>query len=154
MNFTYEDEGNKSDINAGYGKLTITNGLAVITNKSNSFSTEIGTSVEPLKARMPSQKEIVEVNCSREEGSCPSWLVENIKYWDGANNKYLVNSKNITGTAEFNISGYLLLSTNSGYALSEVVTYKGKYASNEYGVTSTNMYGIRPVITVPLSDLN
>ena len=87
------------------------------------------------------------VGCTSVDGSCPDWILETMTYWDGANNKYLINDNE--ESYQNQIYGYWLLSSaNSGAAYCmRNVGYIGSCT------TYNSSNGIRPVITVPKSYL-
>ena len=90
-------------------------------------------------------------------GTCPTWLIENLTYYDvsnysGSNNtdKYSFNKNNNYGQ---DILGYWILSStydnpNCGGA----IINQGKLGG--YEAINSVRYGIRPVIAVSLSDLS
>ena len=80
--------------------------------------------------------------------------MENMAYWNGANDKYVMNSEYISGTAIANIKGYWLLSSRSGQSThSHNVYFIGLIYNNDFG-TAYGSFGARPVITVSKSDLS
>ena len=151
MMMDYEDENNKTDsTKGGYTGITISNGVATITGKNGASNTTIGTTSQPLKARLPKENEVSGTDgnhCTESAGSCPSWLVEYMNdSGTPSNDSYYFNNELISG-----INGYWLLSSylgNSG--LARIVDYFGYVGyNNTYGASS-----VRPVITVSLSDLS
>ena len=166
MNLDYDDT--QDNINAGYTENTnngykgikITNGVGTITNKTEDSTTPIGNTTEPLKARLPKYEEVYNkdtndtTHCHSSEGSCPTWLVENIKYYNitygGISDKYSMNNRSEVNQ---NIWGYWLLSSdpgNSSYA--RLVYYNGGVSN--YTTAYAFHGGVRPVITVSKSDLS
>ena len=161
----YEDENNKTDSAKGYIGITTENGITTITGKNGATNTTIGTEELSLKARLPREDEVTsqDAGChvrssNADYGTCSMWLVENLKYQNvssyagsGNTDKYNeINSNNgIT-----NIYGYWLLSSNPGgsYDARDVlcngsVDHSGSYSYSGY-------VGVRPVITVSLSDIS
>ena len=169
MNLTdYTDAGDQpsgTSTTYGYNKIEIVNGIATITAKDAS-TTIIGTSQEPLRARLPKRIEVIgEGKCgefsssNNNTGSCPEWLVENLRYAGnslspGAN--YSINDSH-KNDATSKIYGYWLLSSTSANSSSARYVYlEGNVRSNasvrNEGTNSSN-YGARPVITIPSSAL-
>ena len=105
----------------------------------------------PIKARLPRYDEISAAGCTETAGSCPVWLMENMRYWNVSNDKYSMNN-NSEGYQD--IHGYWLLSSYQDLSIYARLVYLMGRFINSGAVTSTpNFYGIRPVITVPISDL-
>ena len=156
MIMDYDDENNKTDDTKGYTSIMTdeTTKVTTITGKQNKTSTNqtFGNTTEPLKARLPREDEVKPSDnslCTTSSGSCPMWLVKNLNYWNGANNKYSDNQNNgIT-----NIYGYWLLSSRPGVSGSaRFVGCSGiVYDCN---ASSAGGYGLRPVITVSMSDFS
>ena len=156
MIMDYDDENNKTDDTKGYTSIMTdeTTKVTTITGKQNKTSTNqtFGNTTEPLKARLPREDEVKPSDnslCTTSQGSCPMWLVKNLNYWNGANNKYSDNQNNgIT-----NIYGYWLLSSYPGFSnYARIVRCRGDV--NDYSTSRASYYGLRPVITVSLSDLS
>ena len=156
MIMDYDDENNKTDDTKGYTSIMTdeTTKVTTITGKQNKTSTNqtFGNTTEPLKARLPREDEVKPSDnslCTTSQGSCPMWLVKNLNYWNGANNKYSDNQNNgIT-----NIYGYWLLSSNPGDSYRARYVYYNGIVSR-YSTSNASFYGLRPVITVSLSDLS
>ena len=94
-----------------------------------------GNSQYPLKARLPRYDEARTAGCSVSGGSCYEWMVDNKTPNTGSLN---------------DIYGYWTMnsySTNRGIPINF-----GRYI-NYSTFTNYGYYGIRPVITVPISDL-
>ena len=150
MELNYPDEFNRNKNNMGYISFIVTNGVGIITDKEKSSIVTIGTSNIPLKARLPKYSEATGAGCTKSNGTCPIWLMKNIAYYNVSDDKYSMNNNN---ESYQNIYGYWLLASLSGQTMYSCIV-------REYGrihdrVTSSNNYvGIRPVITVPISDLN
>ena len=148
MNYTDENNGTAEDM--GYTSIITSNGVTTITGKPTTKTTEIGTSAKPLKARIPKESEVTGAGCTASYGSCPTWLMEYITYWNGANDKYSMN--NNSEAYQNQIYGYWLLSSLPGSSYSaRSVRYNGFV---DYGSTTYGYYGARPVITVSTSDLS
>ena len=138
----------------GYTGITITNGVGYITNKDGTTQTSI-TLIDnmTIKARLPKLKEITDAGChiySSEDdyGTCPEWLMGNMTY-DGE--KYLINHNE--ESYQNRIYGYWLLS--SFPVLSDracYVDFNGYVLSGS--AYRSIYYGLRPVITVLMSDLS
>ena len=165
----YEDEGHKLNPNTGYGEIGTTEKGIYITEKDikvenvkdSQAPTIVYDSNKPLKARLPKYSEVSSSNvrCYHNFvscdscGSCSSYMVEKLKYYYASNDKYSMNNNS---EVYQKIQGYWLLSSgyhNGNKAL--IVKYVGR---SEYMNTSnpqdTIKIGIRPVITVPIDDLN
>ena len=135
--------------NAGYSIIT-DNGITTITGRNRNNIVTIGTSLQPLKARLPKYSEVYGTDgnhCAGIGGSCPAWLVNYLS--DNATNtqeSFYPNNELISG-----INGYWLLKTvnlTSGSGAT-YISNSGYLSYNSIGMN----YGIRPVITVPKSDL-
>ena len=149
MELNYTDEANGTATDKGYTSFIISNGVGTITGKSTTNVTTVGTSSEPLKARLPKYSEVNGAGCAGNVGSCPVWLVENMKYWNVLNDKYSMNNNS---EAYQSIEGYWLLSSYPGYSTyARGVRYLGYV---DYFSITDGRYGIRPVITVPITDLS
>ena len=108
----------------------------------------IGTISQPLKARLPKMSEINGAGCVGINGTCPVWLMENITYFNVSNDKYAMN--NNSEAYQDSILGYWLLSSRSGNFQAHFIWYPGRWF---YFYTTRPGYGVRPVITVPITDL-
>ena len=166
MDLTYTDE-NNSGTNYGYTGITTSNGVATITGKNGASNTTIGTTSQPLKARLPREDEVTsqDAGCHiyksstylQDYGTCSTWLVENLVYNDvssyagsGKTDKYNeINSNN--GITK--IYGYWLLSSESGYSYNALIVNYGGYV-DYYDTSISSSHGVRPVITVLKSDLS
>ena len=150
LNFTYEDSENGNVGNYGYFGINIEDGKGYIIKNDGITRNEIKLiNNKPIKARLPKYSEVTGSGCTGTAGSCPSWILENLRYW---NNYYSINSNNISGTPINNILGYWLLSSYSYNSENgRNICYVGRidYSLSGCGVN----HGIRPVITVPISDL-
>ena len=148
MNYTDENNGTATDM--GYTSIITSNGVTTITGKPTTNVTTIGKSAKPLKARLPKQSEVMGAGCTTSNGSCPTWLMENMTYWNGANDKYSMN--NNSEAYQNQIYGYWLLSSHPGYSnnVRSVLYYGNVYDFD----TTSGRYGARPVITVSTSDLS
>ena len=159
MIMNYTDENNEGT-NYGYTSIITTNGITTITGKQGRTSAEqtIGTVQNPLRARLPMKSEVTSAGCNvyqsnNDYGSCPAWLVDDLKYrdvttWRGVD-KYSTNNGNGISA----INGYWLLSSSLGVSTSaHFVSYAG-VVIDDY-VTRDVYFGVRPVITVPSSMLN
>ena len=151
MVMNYIDENNGDSEDKGYTSIITSNGVTTITGKPTTRVTTIGTSAKPLKARLPKQSEVMGAGCTT--GTCPVWLVENMKYWNVSNDKYSIN--NNTEVYQ-NIQGYWLLSSFPGGSLTARLMTYGGYIDYNGGNCNTNNgnYSARPVITVSTSDLS
>ena len=148
MIFNYVDE--NSSVN-GYKDISVNDGISVITSKNEEVIKVLGTAIEPLKARMPKKSEVVSNDndkiCSHTGpcNQCPNWLVD---YLDSPSS--ICGDIYITNSHIGNIVGYWLLSSyfeGGSY-------YIGNNGND--GADYTNIYdkyGIRPVIKVPIEDL-
>ena len=148
IELNYKDEGNTGSEENGYTSVVISDGVATITGKPTTKVTTIGTTLEPLKARLPKMSEIIEAGCVGINGTCPVWLMKNITYFNVSNDKYAMNNNN--DAYQGNILGYWLLSSRSGNFQAHFIWYPGRWY---YFYTTRPGYGVRPVITVPITDL-
>ena len=106
-----------------------------------------------MKTRLPKYSQVSILECSENEGSCPAYLLDNLRYHNCNGNKYALNSANISGTAKENIAGYWLLASYFNYNYGAYyVAYHGKITY--VNTRNVNSSGIRPVITVPIMDLS
>ena len=146
MKMDYTDENNIGSTTYGYTSIITSDGVTTITGKPAGNKTTIGTSAKPLKARLPKESEVTGAGCTTGAGSCPVWLIENMKYYNVSNDKYSMN--NNTEAYQY-ILGYWLLPSHPSFATSSrVVNYDGYVGS---GKTSDANFGIRPVITLDLN---
>ena len=154
-NKAYEDEGHLSG--NGYGKIETTEAGIKITKKDG--TTEVTRSEnqtpvipyeegKPLKSRLPKLEEVYNTgtdtnHCHTSYRSCPAWLTNGLKIGSA----YYPDNEHIEG-----ITGYWTLSSNPlGYGARAVNCWgTGADSGNNNDDSS---YGIRPVITVSLSDL-
>ena len=156
MIMDYDDENNKTDDTNGYTSIMTdeTTKVTTITGKQNKTSANqtFGNTTEPLKARLPREDEVKPSDnslCTTSSGSCPMWLVKNLNYWNGVNNKYSDNQNNgIT-----NIYGYWLLSSYPGSSDHARYVGCGGIVSNDIA-SDDSLIGLRPVITVSMSDFS
>ena len=151
MIMNYRDENNSDSDEYGYTGITTSNGVTTITGKQSKISPDqtFGNATQPLKARLPMDGEVRQAKCSGNEGSCPVWLMENITYYNVADDKYSMNNNN--ETYQNKIKGYWLLSSHSNYSnCARFIYYNGYVGHN----LTTSDFGARPVITVLISDLS
>ena len=160
----YLDEGHIVDSNYGYGKIETTETGIKITKKDGTTEVTRGDNQtpvipyetnKPLKVRLPKQSEVTstEAGCTTSDlGSCPTWLVENLDL-DGAFSGCSMCKTKYTDISKIsNISGYWLLSSFLGDIYkSYLISYQGRPGSAD--TSRSGGVGIRPVITVPISDL-
>ena len=153
----YLDEGHEENSSYGYGTIETTKLGIKITKKDKQTEVTREGNLAPvipyeegklLKARLPKYSEVYNNDttnttyCHDNYESCPSWLMNGLNYY----NSY--NQNNISG-----IKGYWLLSSyplNPGAARN--MFFEGSVNTFETSYSSIN--GIRPVITVPISDLS
>ena len=150
MIMNYEDENNKDSTEYGYTSIITSNGETTITGKPTSNIIRVGTSSKPLKARLPIMSEVTSAECTWINGSCPVWLIENMTYYSEANDKYSMNNNS---EAYQNIQGYWLQPSYpiNNITLALTISYYGRMGNSE---TTNGRRGLRPVITVPMSDLS
>ena len=173
MNLDYEDEGHIANSSYGYGKIETTatgikitkkDGITEVTRSGNQTPVISYETNKPLKARLPREDEVIsqDAGChvyssNADEGTCPVWLVENLKYQNvssyagsGNTDKYNeINSNNgIT-----NIYGYWLLSSGLGNSSFARIVYCDGSVGYSY-TSDAGFDGVRPVITVSLSDIS
>ena len=148
MNYTDENNGTAED--KGYTSIITANGVTTITGKPTTNTTTVGTASKPLKARLPKESEVMGAGCKTSNGSCPIWLMENMTYWNGANDKYSMN--NNSEAYQNQIYGYWLLSSYPGNSDNARRVYYVGGVNHTY--TTSGSYGARPVITVSTSDLS
>ena len=151
MVMNYTDENNGSAEDKGYTSIITTNGVTTITGKPTTNTTTVGTSAKPLKARIPKESEVTGAGCTTSSGSCPTWLMENMTYYNVSNDKYSMN--NNSEAYQNQIYGYWLLSSYPGNSRDARYVYYNGSVYYYYYTTSGN-YGARPVITVSTSDLS
>ena len=147
MNYTDENNGTATDM--GYTSIITSNGVTTITGKPTTNTSTVGTALKPLKARLPKQSEVMGAGCTTGAGSCPTWLMENMTYYNVSNDKYSTNNNS---EAYQNIYGYWLLSSTPGDSYGARIVYYNGYVGNV--ITTNGGYGARPVITVSTSDLS
>ena len=154
MELTYTDE-NNSGTNYGYTGITTSNGVATITGKNGAQNTTIGTTSQPLKARLPKENEVSGTDgnhCTGSYGSCPSWLVNYLRDTaTGTQASLYPNNEFISG-----IYNYWLLSSDPGNSVyAHVVSNHGRVSGSPAGVKDnySSSAGVRPVITISKSDL-
>ena len=146
----YTDEANSTETDKGYTSLEITGGVGTITGKPTSNTTTVGTASKPLKARIPKASEVTGAGCTTSSGSCPTWLMENMTYYNVSNDKYSMN--NNSEAYQNQIYGYWLLSSRPGGSDGARLVYcNGNVLDSN---TTRGYYGVRPVITVSTSDLS
>ena len=148
MIMNYTDENNQDSIEYGYTGIITSNGTATIIGKPATNVTTVGTNLKPLKARLPKQSEVMGAGCTTSGGSCPTWLMENMKYYNVSNDKYSMNNNN----ENYQIfHGYWLLSSYPNqYQHAYFLYYTGKLS---HGYSRYYEGGLRPVITVPIDYL-
>ena len=163
MNVFYDDKKENEDIGVawenGYTKLEIIDGVGTITKKDGTKTEILLDNNKTIKARLPKLSEMISSNVgchlmisSNDWGSCPVWIVENLRYENVANDKYSINKENDYRSPIYNIQGYwLLTSSSSSLKYARAVSKEGVISGGESGFN--NYYGARPVITVPISDL-
>ena len=154
MVMNYTDENNTSSDTLGYTSIITNAGTKVttITGKQSKTSDNqtFGSTTQPLKARLPKESEVTGAGCTTSQGSCPTWLMENMTYLNVSNDKYSMN--NNSEAYQNQIYGYWLLSSLPGY--SNFARYVRYYGYVGYDYTAYGYYGARPVITVSTSDLS
>ena len=149
----YQDEGNS------YGNMETTKLGINITNYNNDkVENENGTlptimyeNNQSLKARLPKYNEVYKEDnslCTGNFGTCLYWLVDNLNENDNYSSTLYPKKNNIT-----EIYGYWTLSSHPNYSSGSyyvrVISYNGNI-----GISKANKStGIRPVITIPISDL-
>ena len=150
LNYTYNDKefhGTTAD-NTSYTSFVSIDGVATIIALDRTITATIGSEIEPLRARMPiytsnstnsSKNEVENFNNN-------GYLFEYLDgdYWDYDNSKKPEN--NISG-----ILGYWTLSSDAEYSRPRRawrVASRGAIKSN--GVDAGDVYGVRPVITIPI----
>ena len=154
MNLEYLDEGHLGNGSNGYEKIATTQAGIKIISRDGTELTRNGNQTpvilfiegKPLKARLPKFSEIEMYyydgrHCSK-TGRCPAWLVDNLEIYS----TYYSEDTHIQG-----IKGYWLLSSDSNNSYGALfVYYTGNLVSAHTFVSGD--YGIRPVITVPISN--
>ena len=164
-NKAYIDEGHAINSNYGYNKVETTeNGIKIIdinglevADDDNQIPVVKYENGKILKARLPRYDEVTNeyTRCTGEQGLCQPFLVDNLKYFNTKGryglkkDKYLEINLNNGIT---NITGYWLMSAsfNNNYSACQV-TYTGETICGHD--TNNHMDGVRPVITVPITDL-
>ena len=137
-------------------------GVATIIGKNNAPNTTIGTNEKTLKSRLPGEDEVTseDAGChvyssSADWGTCNYWMLKNLYYdinYSGycsiCVSKYSDNQNNgIT-----NINHYWLLSSTPGESNSARIVRNDGIVSGNFS-SNAGCDGVRPVITIPLSDL-
>ena len=150
MIMNYTDENNGAAEDKGYTSIITSNGVTTITGKPTTNTTTVGTSSKPLKARLPKESEVTGAGCTTGAGSCPTWLMEYMTYYNVSNDKYSMN--NNSEAYQNQIYGYWLLSSYPGNSNCARSVYY--YGSVNYNFTTYGYFGARPVITVSTSDLS
>ena len=156
MNLDYADEGNLENSSYGYGKIETTE-LGIKITKKDGIEVARSGNLKPvipyeegkkLKSRIPIFEEMYNDNivdiyhCHDFNGSCPAWLTN----WLGSFGTYYLENNHIEG-----IHGYWLLSSYSGYSEARSLYYGGGCCAG-FVTARTDDNGIRPVITVPMSN--
>ena len=144
----YHDEnGAISDLSKGYTGI-ITDNKTKITKiiSKEETNSNIGTSDYPLKARLAMRSEIQNVGCTTTSETCPIWLIDNLS--DASLSLYTETSK-ING-----IYGYWLLSSSQAKGNNNACNIKNNGSESYYLTNDTSKYGIRPVITMLVSNLS
>ena len=149
MIMSYTDENNQNNSEYGYTSIVTNNKVTTITGKPTTNTATLGTNTKPLKSRLPMQKEFTAL-CPGKYGACPVWLMEHVRYYGYPEGKYSINNNN---EAYQNFFGYWLLDTvRNKDDKSKAIFYYARINSED--ATTCAKYGIRPVITVPISDLS
>ena len=159
-NNKYSDEGNIENSSYGYGEIITTELGIKITKKDKTTEVTREGNLTPvipyeegkkLKARLPKLEEVYNTDatdtthCHGSEESCPAWLTNGLEQYFS----YYLNNDHILG-----IKGYWTLSTtpssntNGAYSIE-----KGGHRAS-YFTSSAGSLGLRPVITVPKTDLS
>ena len=136
----------------GYGTIeTIDDGVKITRKNGTEVTQEDGNTPDipyeenkPLKARLPKYIEVTSAvtKCTNIPSSCAFWLVNNLS----SNEDYYSNIEFISG-----IGGYWLLSSNGDLYghVARAIYFTGTLSGY---LTDIACYGIRPVITVPMSN--
>ena len=151
MIINYIDENNRDSASNGYTSIisNINTKVTTITGKNGVTSIDIGTSSQPLKARLAKEMEIRQAGCTSNNEICPAWLVENLSVCFIDEDRYPLNKD----FPETDMLGYWLLSSLEGYMINaHTVNYCG-YLTFSVVNKGYNAGGIRPVITIPKSYL-
>ena len=146
MIMDYTDEHNTDSTINGYTSIiTDTNTkVTTITGKNGVQNTMIGTSANPLKARMLKLSEAEAVGCGWDEATCSIWLGDNLVNADScANLGYWILS------SVPDDSKYVFIIT----ATDELADLHDFLTSGINGYHYNKLYGIRPVITISITDL-
>jgi len=124
----------------GYGKMTTKDNITKITMKDGTETARY----ENLKSRLIMESEIINTSCKKGKyGTCPTWMVNGLK----ENEYYPEETKE-----NINIGCYWSLSHSSlNSSCAYLVSSGGYYTSLDI---SQVFCGVRPVITVPKSDLS
>ena len=148
---------NYSDVGNGYLSIMTSTSDKVTTIMGKNYSTSdnqvFGNTEYPLKARLATFNEILDAGCELSasdestNGSCPIWLMENMKYYNLNNDKYSINNND---ESYQNILGYCLLSSSASSVGARMVGAHGIVGSN---YVTANIFGIRPVTTIKEGDL-
>ena len=105
-----------------------------------------GNRKKTLKSRMITAKELN--GCTASVGSCPIYLIENLRYYSVSEGKYSINNNN--GVYQ-EFDGYWQLSSHvNSIEYARKIYYRGSTVSQ---LVSSTSYGVRSVIAVPKSYL-
>ena len=159
MNLDYSDEGHIANNRYGYGKIETTeegikitkkDGITEVTRNENQTPVIPYETNKPLKARLPKIEEVYNTDetdathCHNGSGSCPAWLMNGLAQYSS----YYPNNEHIS-----EIYGYWTLSSSPGNSIyARYVDYFGALYIN--GTSYGSSDGVRPVITVSMSDLS
>ena len=129
----YEDEAGKiASRDYGYKKVVSTESQITIYDRYNNITKTISTQDQPVRAHLPKFSELITVCAYNQSNSCPSWMVGNLKSLD--------------------INGYWSMSAyKDNYYDAYLVR---SYATIDRIGTNYSEIGIRPVITLSLTDLS
>ena len=148
MIMNYNDESNYNRVGYGYKGIytDIETKITTIVAKNEIDNTLLGNLDKPLKARLLKGNECL--SCTATAGTCPVFLVENLKYYNVSNDKYSMNNNSESYQI---IDGYWLIQSSiNSTEYARKIYYRGSVVSQ---AASSTTYGIRPVITVPKSYL-
>lgn len=146
-----ENELLENDWIYGYIGITIKDGVGYITKKDGTKTLIELEDNMPIKARLAKVSELasMDVGCLKTQKSCPTWIVENLRF-EGID-KYSINSEHVSGTPIYNIKGYWIISSYSDNTFTAGLIHRMGYISGN-NTYLTNDYGVRPVITVSRLD--
>ena len=150
MNLDYDDiedlvnSGYTKNTTFGYKGITITNGVGCITKKDETKYDLSLIGNMPIKSRLPKYSELTSNEVKESDGKLKYWLVDNLNEHSNYPSSLYPKKNNISG-----IDYYWTLSSYPNTSYQSYAVNENGYLSNPQSQTNR---GIRPVITVPISN--